>query len=291
MTASVVPAQSARAGLAGAGRGRRLRRLRPFVLPGVLVGACLVAALGASVLAPYPASATNFAVALTGPSWAHLLGADELGRDVLSRLIYGARYDVSLTAVGILASWLLGLPLGLLAALGGRRADAAIWGVAESILTFPSIVLAIVLVSVLQNGLLALEVAIVATQAPVFVRFTRMYAMRERGRPYVEAAVAAGASRPWVMVRTVLPNVLGPSLVLVSLGASEVVLLISALGFLGLGVQPPAPEWGAMLSAGQSYFAQAPYLMLAPGAAIFVLVLGLNLLGEAVRQRLDAGRA
>lgn len=274
---------------AAAPRGRDGRRV--YILPGVLVGLCLLAALAAPVLAPYSASFSNFAVSLTAPSWTHLLGADELGRDVLSRIVYGARYDVGLTALGILAAWALGLPFGLFAGLVGGRWDSGISSVSESLLTFPSIVLAIVLVSVLQSGTVALEIAIVATQAPVFVRFTRMYALRERGKPYVESAIASGATRWWLMVRTVLPNVLGPSLVLVSLGASEVVLLISALGFLGLGVEPPAPEWGAMLSAGQSYFVQAPYLMLAPGAAIFVLVLGLNLLGEAVRVRLDPKRS
>ncbi len=255
-----------------------------------LVGIWVVAAVGAPVLAPYPPDLSNLATAVDAPSWAHLLGTDNLGRDVLSRILYGARYDVGLTAAGILASWLVGLPLGFFAGFLGGRADTLISGVSESILTFPSVILAIVLVSVLPSGLVALEVAIWATQAPVFVRFTRMYVLRERHKPYVESAIASGAPAPWLMARTVLPNILGPSLVLVSLGASEIVLLIAALGFLGLGVQPPAPEWGAMLSASQSYFAQAPYLMLAPGIAIFSLVLGLNLLGEAVRVTLDPHR-
>ena len=249
-----------------------------------IIGVIVVAALLAPLIAPYPADTSNLIVALQGPSAHHWFGTDELGRDVLSRIIWGARTDVGVTVGSLGIAFLLALPLGLISGYRGGTLDHLISGFSDTLLTFPSVVLAIILVSVVGGSLLALFVALVTTQLPVFVRFLRSYTIQEREQEYVIAAIASGASDLYILTRVLLPNIWARAVVVIGLAASEIVLMIAALGYLGLGIQPPSPEWGSMLSQAQSYFTQDPYLMIFPGIAIMLFVLAANLLSQGAQR-------
>lgn len=246
----------------------------------------LILTILAPMIAPSP-NTEELRAALQGPSAAHWFGTDQLGRDIFQRIIAGTRYDLGITVGGVVGSFLIALPFGLASGYFGGRTDSWISGCTETILTFPSIVLAIVLVTVMGGNLLGLLVALVATQTPMFVRFLRSFTLQVRAQEYIQASVALGATNTWILTRAILPDILGQSLVIVSLSASEIVLMIAALGFLGLGVQPPTPEWGSMLSQGQSYFTEDPSLMIFPGLFIMLMVLALNTTGQGLRKALD----
>jgi ABC-type dipeptide/oligopeptide/nickel transport system permease subunit len=245
-----------------------------------------------SILAPwithYGPEVQDLMIALQTPSLQHWFGTDELGRDIFSRVIYASRVDLMIAIGGVLLAFLLALPFGLSAGYYGGRIDRQISTISESILTFPSLVLAIIIVSMIGTGKTGLIITVMITQAPQLVRYLRGFVFQIREMEYITAAKAAGSRTSFIIVHHVLRNILGSSMVILSLMASEAVLVAAALGFLGLGVQPPDPEWGTMLSRSRSYFTQTPHLMVFPGLAIAMLILSFNLLGDGLRDYLDS---
>ncbi len=257
-----------------------------------LVGLWVVALIiGAALFAPWLAPASpikpDFGHLLNPPSGSHLLGTDDLGRDLLSRVIFGARTSLmaGLISVGIAVG--VGLPLGLLSGYYGGRLDVVLMRLTDATLAFPFLVLALALTAVLGTGLAKAMIAIGIVFTPGFIRLARARVLSEREQNYVEAARALGASHGRIIWGHILPNVLSTVLVQASLATATAITAEAALSFLGLGTQPPTPSWGSMLHIAQAYLSSAPWLATWPGLAIFVTVLSLNLLGDGLREALD----
>lgn len=267
---------------------RRVRALPTTLLVGlVIVAAVLVVCAAAPLLAPYPPTELHLLDALQGPSLAHPFGTDALGRDLLSRVVYGARYELSVIVPVIALVTVIGVPLGMVAGYRRGWTDRSISFVSDSVLTFPAMVLAVVLVAIFGSGYLSLVVTITITQVPQMVRYARGFTGGVAAAEFLLAAKASGTRAVGTLARHVLPNIAGSVVVVASLFASEALLVITALGFLGIGVQPPTPEWGTMLSEGRQDFTTSPQVMLFPGLAIAVLILGFNLLGDGLRDAVD----
>lgn len=247
----------------------------------------VVATVIAAFWTPYPVDQPDLPNRLAAPSWQHPMGTDDVGRDVLTRLAVGARYSLTmgLVAIGLAAG--IGVPIGLLAGYRGGWWDTTSMRFIDVLMILPTFVLAVAIVSVLGSGIRSVILAVAVTTIPVFARLTRSIALTIRSQDFVAAAQVAGASEPRILLRHILPNALPPLVVQASLGIGATILIAAALGFLGLGVQPPTPEWGTMLSRGRSYMSTAPYLVFFPGIAIALLVLGFNLLGDSLRDALD----
>jgi peptide/nickel transport system permease protein len=271
----------------------RRRMLRAFwrdrtalVGLGIVVAFVLVALL-APLVAHRDPNAIDVARKLTPPSRQFPLGSDALGRDVASRLIFGARLSITMAVVASLAIAAIGLLMGLCAGYIGGIVDAVISRVIDVVLTVPGFLLALAVLGTLGPGLDKMIGAVVAVSWASFARVVRSAVLAERSKPYVASARAAGASHVRIVGRHVLPNVISPVVVLTTLEMGSILLGISGLSFLGLGVDPPTAEWGAMLSEARTYLADAPFLMVAPGLAILLMVLGFNLLGDGLRDVLD----
>lgn len=266
-------------------------RARPAAVFGLVVIAVLVlVAVAAPLVSPYDPLATSWSAIRKAPSWQHLMGTDENGRDVLARVIYGARASLlaGVVAVGIAAG--IGVPLGLLAGFAGGWVDAVIGRVVDAMLACPFLILAIALGAVLGPALTNAMIAIGITAAPIFVRIARGATMDAVTHEYVEAARATG-NPPWrVALRHVLPNIVPPILVQATLATAAAIIAEASLSFLGQGQQPPAPSWGSMLNSAQRFLEQAPWLAIFPGAAIFLAVLAFNLVGDGLRDALDPRR-
>lgn len=257
-----------------------------------LVGLTLMAlvALAGPFVAPYDPIAVNVSAKLEPPTWAHPLGTDYLGRDLLSRSLEGAHRSLGTSFVVVAAVLIVGIGFGALAGFAGGFVDAIIMRAVDVTLGLPSIVLALALVGVLGPGLHTLGVALTVAQAPWHIRLLRAMVLRERERPYVLVARVHGAAPIVTVWRHVLPALWGQLAVLASLDLGVVLLSIAGLSFLGLGAQPPDAEWGAMLNDGRITFVDRPWLMIVPGACIFLTVLMANLLGDALRDVLDPSR-
>jgi peptide/nickel transport system permease protein len=256
-------------------------------LGAAIVAAFVGIALARRWLVAASPTAENLSAALLPPGPGHPFGTDPLGRDVLARLLAATGVDLWITGAGTVAALAVALPAGLLAGYRGGRWDTLITAVSDGLLTFPTIVLAIAIVSLLGMGATSLVVAVALTTAPQLVRIVRGLAIGLRDAPFVEGARAAGSGEARLLARHVLPNIIGATLVAASLLASQAVLVAAALGFLGLGVRPPAPEWGTMLADSRPYLLTDPALMVLPGAGIALFVLGLNMLGDGLRDALD----
>jgi peptide/nickel transport system permease protein len=253
----------------------------------VIVAVVLLAAIGAPLLAPHDPASQDVLNRLQSPSFAHPLGTDHLGRDELSRILYGARTSV-LAALGIGAAILLvGVLVGLVSALAGGFVDGLIMRIVDVVLAFPSLLLALAVVGTLGPGLLHLALAMIAVWWVDYARLVRGLVLGVKEHSFVEAARAQGAGPVRIALRHVLPNVASPVIVLATLQTARLLLGLASLSFLGLGVGPPTAEWGAMLSEGKDFLANAPQLMLWPGLAITITALGLNLLGDGLRDVLD----
>jgi ABC-type dipeptide/oligopeptide/nickel transport system permease subunit len=271
----------------GAGFSRRFASNRAALAAAViLVIAATVAAL-APWLASYDPIAVDLANNLAGASWQHPLGTDHLGRDILSRLIYGARVSLAISLVSVGSALLVGTAAGLAAAWHRGLVDAAVVRVVDVLLAFPDLLLAIAVVAVLGRGDLGTIVAVAAFSAPIFTRVARASALTATSRDFVLAARALGAPASWVLVRHVLPNCLSPIVAQATVMLGTALLVASGLSFLGLGVQPPAPEWGAMLSRGRDLLRTAPLGAIAPGLAITLVALSFSLAGDGLRDALD----
>ncbi|MGQ0551489.1 MAG: ABC transporter permease [Armatimonadota bacterium] len=262
----------------------RLHRLA--ALGALLVTLFVLTGLLAPVLAPYDPSLINVQKTLQPPNRAHLLGTDNQGRDLLSRIIFGARMSllVSLTSVGFGA--LVGILLGTIAGYY-RRLDGSIMRLNEVLLAFPGIVVALTIVSILGRGLENVIVAIAIVQVPQYVRLAHGLTLSVKERVFVEAAVAVGATDRAILSRHILPNLLAPLIVQTSLLIPGAILTAATLSFLGLGVQPPTPEWGAMLQNSLQWSRLAPHVMVIPGFALMLVVFGFNVLGDGLRDALD----
>jgi dipeptide transport system permease protein len=250
-------------------------------------------ALFAPLLAPYPPEQVFSQFILRPPSWQErgvpqfFLGTDEVGRDVLSRLIWGARYSLAIGLVVVTIALVSGVTLGVVAGYFRGWVDALIMRIMDIILAFPSLLLALVLVSVLGKGLFNAMLAIALVLQPHFARLARAAVMAEKNREYVVSAKVAGAGHLRLMLITILPNCLGPLIVQATLSFSNAILEAAALGFLGLGAQPPTPEWGTMLARAREFITSAWWVVTMPGLAILITVLAINLIGDGLRDALD----
>jgi dipeptide transport system permease protein len=250
-------------------------------------------ALFAPLLAPYHPDVQYRDSFLVPPFWeeggktAFLLGTDAVGRDILSRLIYGARFSLFIGVVVVTIALFGGIVLGLIAGYMRGAVDTIIMRVMDVVLAFPSLLLALVLVAILGPGLLNAMIAIALVLQPHFVRLTRAAVMSERNRDYVIAAKVAGAGHFRLMFKTILPNCLAPLIVQATLAFSNAILDAAALGFLGMGAQPPTPEWGTMLAEAREFILRAWWVVTFPGLAILITVLAINLVGDGLRDALD----
>ncbi len=222
-----------------------------------------------------------------GGRWEFILGTDAVGRDILSRLLYGARFSLFIGLVVVALSATVGVIVGLIAGYFRGPVDTAIMRLMDIILAFPSLLLALVLVAVLGPGLLNAMIAIALVLQPHFVRLTRAAVMAENGRDYVTAAKVAGAGNLRLMFKTILPNCTAPLIVQATLSFSTAILDAAALGFLGMGAQPPTPEWGTMLAEAREFILRAWWVVTFPGLAILITVLAINLMGDGLRDALD----
>lgn len=253
----------------------------------VIVGLVAVIALAAPLLAPHDPNAQDVLNRLQPPSSEHLLGTDNLGRDELSRLLYGARVSLFTTLAVGAGILFIGVVVGTIAGLAGRLVDALLMRVVDVLLAFPSLLLALAVAGTLGPGLLHLALAMTAVWWVEYARLVRGLVLTVKEQPFIEASRALGAGPLRIALRHVLPNIASPVIVLATLQTARLLLALAALSFLGLGVSPPTAEWGAMLSEGKDFLSEAPELMLWPGLAITITALGMNLLGDGLRDLLD----
>jgi peptide/nickel transport system permease protein len=266
---------------------RQFRRTPLGLVGAALVAAFLLLTVGAPWLAPYDPVTADFASVLSPPTATHPFGTDDVGRDILSRVVYGSRISLQAGLFTVAVALVIGLPLGLAAGFFGGRVDDVIMRGSEVILAFPTLVLALGITAILGPKLIHALFAIGIVFVPHFARLVRAQALSVKENDYVTAARALGASDTRLLARHVLPNCLAPLLVQCTFSISFAILTEAALSFLGLGTQPPTPSWGIMLSMGRGYLEQAPWLGAFPGLAIFLTVLGFNLLGDGLRDALD----
>jgi peptide/nickel transport system permease protein len=248
-------------------------------------------AVFAPFIAPYDPLQTSWSAIRKAPSAAHWFGTDEIGRDVLSRVIYGARASLLAGLVSVCIALSFGVPIGLLAGYAGRWPDALISRMTDAMLATPFLILAIALAAFLGPSLTNAMIAIGISATPIFIRLTRAQVLSVKVEDYVEAARAVGNSHLRIAVRHILPNVVPPLIVQATLAIAAAVIAEASLSFLGLGQQPPAPSWGSMLNTAKNYVENAPWMAVWPGVSIFLLVLSFNLLGDGLRDALDPRHA
>ena len=266
---------------------KRLSRRGSAIFGLVVVTGFVVIALAAPWIAPYDPLATSWGAIRKAPSAAHWFGTDELGRDVLSRIVFGARASLLAGVVSVLISLSLGVPIGLAAGYIGRWPDGVISRITDAMLATPFLILAIALAAFLGPSLTNAMIAIGISATPIFIRLTRAQVLAVKVEDFVEAARAVGNPHWRIALRHVLPNVFPPLIVQATLAIAAAVIAEASLSFLGLGQQPPAPSWGSMLNTAKNYIEQAPWMAVWPGLSIFVLVLSFNLLGDGLRDALD----
>ncbi len=260
-------------------------RLAPFGAAVLLTA--LLAALAAPLLAPHDPLAQDLGNTLARPSRAHPLGTDNVGRDLLSRVIWGTRVSLLAGFASVAIAALVGSLLGIVAGYSGGRTDGLVMRAMDAVLSFPPLVLALALGAVLGAGLTGVLVALGVVYTPTFARLMRGQVLTIKARDYVDAARALGAPGWRIAWHHVLPNAAAPIVVQASLSVAFAILAEASLSFLGLGIQPPAASWGSMINAGRGYLQQAPWIVFGPGAALFVTVVGLNFVGDAIRDALD----
>jgi peptide/nickel transport system permease protein len=266
---------------------RRLARRRSAVIGAGLVLGFVLLALGAAWIAPLDPIATSWGAIRKPPSPEHWFGTDEIGRDVLSRIVWGTQASLMAGVVSVSISLMLGVPIGLAAGFLGGAVDALISRIVDAFLACPFLILAIAMAAFMGPSLSNAMIAIGVSATPIFVRLTRAQVIGVKVEDYIEAARALG-NPPWrIALRHVLPNVAGPLIVQATLAIASAVIAEASLSFLGLGQQPPAPSWGSMLNTAKNYVDSAPWMAIWPGLSIFGLVLGFNLLGDGLRDALD----
>jgi ABC-type dipeptide/oligopeptide/nickel transport system permease subunit len=265
----------------------KLRKNKAALFGGFILLLYLFTALFAPLLFSGNPSAPNLIMSLEGPSAQYFLGTDELGRSILGRIIWGSRVSLMIALGVVSVGLLIGVPFGLISGYYGGKVDFGIQRVTDMMLAFPGFLLALGLVAVLGVGLKNTVVSIGISMIPIYIRLVRGCVLTVREQVYVEAARAVGTRDFKIILKHILPNVMVPITVQTSLGMGNAILFAAGLGFLGIGVQPPTPEWGAMLGSGRAYLFNAPHVATFPGIAIFLSVLSFNLLGDGLRDALD----
>lgn len=260
---------------------------RGAVLGTIIVLGLVIAALTAPFSAPYPPDAQNLAFALQPPSRTHLMGTDEFGRDILSRILFGAAISLRVGFLAVLVSTLVGVSIGLVAGYYGGGIDSVAMRLVDTLLAFPDILLALVVLTILGPSLTSVIYAVAVAQIPIFVRLVRASTLTEREHDYVVAVRVLGASNARIIVRHLMPNILAPLIVLASVTVGSAILVGSGLSFLGLGARPPTPEWGAMLISARLFMHNAPWIALFPGLAIILTVFAFNMIGDGLRDAVD----
>ena len=266
---------------------RRLKRNRTALAGGIIVFLFVGIAILAPLISPYPPNEGELTKRLNPPSWEHLLGMDPLGRDLLSRVIYGARISLQIQVVAVAIAMVIGTLLGMVGGYYGGKFDHLIMRLMDILLAFPGIFLAISIIAVLGPGLANLMLAAGIYSVPQFARIIRGSVLSLKEKEFIEAARAVGENDFSILFRYLLPNSMAPIIIQTTLRMATVLLTASGLSFLGLGVQPPTAEWGAMLSNARAYLITAPHVAMVPGLAIMLVVMGFNLFGDGLRDSLD----
>jgi len=266
---------------------KKFRSHKSAMIGGFLVLFFVIIALAAPILPIPEPSATDWGAVRKAPSWDHWMGTDEIGRDVMSRLIWGAQASLLAGVVSVGIAVLFGVPLGIVAGYFGGWTDAVISRCTEALLAVPFLILAIALAAFLGPSLTNAMIAIGISATPIFIRLTRGQVINIKSEDYVDSARAIGLSTPKILTRYIFPNVLPPILVQSTLTIATAIIAEASLSFLGLGQQPPAPSWGSMLNTAKNFLNQAPWMAMWPGLSIFFVVLGFNLLGDGLRDALD----
>ena len=260
---------------------------RKGFISGSFILLVVAAAIFAPWIVPYEYDAQNLSAAKMPPSWSHWLGTDEFGRDVLSRIIYGARVSMSVSFTAIAASVFLGMILGASSAYFGGWFDRCVTTVVDLCWSFPEILVALILVAIIGPGLQSIMLAITIAYLAQFTRLTRAQVLALKSETYIEATISLGARHGHVLFSHLLPNTLAPVLVAGMLATGDAIILEATLGFFGVGAQPPTPSWGAMMNSGTAYLFIAPWIIIFPGLAVALMVIAINLFGESLIDALD----
>ena len=266
---------------------QRFRRNSPAVIGLVLLLILLLCSLAAPLLTKYDPLQQNLIEALEGPSSEHLLGTDYLGRDILSRILYGGRLTLTIGFMAVAIGLIIGVPLGAISGYFGGWPDLLIQRLADILLSFPSFLLALTLVALMGVGVRNLVISVGIIAIPSFIRLVRSAVLSIRAELYVEAARSIGSTDWRIIFKHVLPNAMVPVIINASLNLGYAISTAAGLGFLGLGVQPPTPEWGMMLGEAKTYIFSHSYMLTSPGLVIFIAIVGLNLVGDGFRDALD----
>ncbi|OZI74631.1 ABC transporter permease [Bordetella genomosp. 12] len=280
-TATAVPPR------AGNRAWAKFKRNKVALVGAFIVLFFVVMALFAPLIANHDPFQTSFMTIRKAPSATYWMGTDELGRDIFSRLVYGARASLMAGMVSVLIALIVGVPFGLAAGYFGGWTDSIISRATEALLAIPFLILAIALAAFLGPSLINAMIAIGVSAAPKFIRITRGQVLAVRNEDYVQSARALGASDLRIIARHVFPNVMPPLIVQATITIATAIIAEASLSFLGLGLQPPNPSWGSMLNTAKNFMTQAPWMSIFPGSAIFLAVLGFNLLGDGLRDALD----
>ncbi|MCB1492221.1 MAG: ABC transporter permease [Rhodobiaceae bacterium] len=259
----------------------------PVVLGGIIIVGLIAAAIAAPLIAPYDPIKQDILAQLSPPDAKHILGADYFGRDVLTRLIYGARYSLTIGILSIVLAVIVGSLIGMVAGNLGGRTDIILMQAMDVVLAFPSLILGLALVAMLGATMTNIIIAIAFTAVPAFARIARAAVIAQRDREFVQAARALGLSSRWILFRHILPNILPEILVMASLWMATAVRTEASLAFIGLGIAPPAPTWGGMVREGFDNILNSFHLALWPSVAILILVLAFNLIGDGLRDAID----
>lgn len=266
---------------------KRLRKNKLAVLGLVVLAIVILLAIFADFIIPYDYSYQDYSATFQSPSWEHWFGTDNYGRDILSRIIYGTRVSLQIGFISLLGGAFVGCVLGAIAGYFGGWIDTIIMRCSDVLMAIPRIVLAITIASVLGSGLTNAVIAVAVSSIPNFARVVRASTLTVKDQEFIEAAHCIGASNSRIIAHHIFPNVLAPIIVQATLGVGTAIILAASLSFLGLGVQPPTPEWGSMLATARTYMRDYPYMVIFPGMAIMTVVLALNLFGDGLRDALD----
>lgn len=265
----------------------KFKRSRSAMLGAGIVIFFVLVALLAPLIAAYDPAQVSFTAIRKGPSMAHWFGTDELGRDILSRMVYGARASLLAGMCSVLIALMVGVPFGLLAGYFGGLIDGCISRATEALLSIPFLILAIALAAFLGPSLINAMIAIGVSAAPLFIRLARGQVLGIKNEDYVQSTRSLGASNTRIILRHILPNVMPALIVQATIMIASAIIAEASLSFLGLGLQPPNPSWGSMLNTAKNFMTQAPWMSIFPGSAIFLVVFGFNLLGDGLRDALD----
>ncbi len=266
---------------------RRLKRNRLAVVGLITILLIILIAIFGSIIAPYDPMKLNFRSINEGISTSHLLGTDQVGRDIFSRILHGARFTLLIAFSAVLIGLFIGSLIGMIGGYYGGKVDLLVVFLTDILLAFPGLLLAIAIVAAIGAGITGVILASGFSSIPQFIRITRGVVLLEKEKDYVMAAHGIGESNTAIMWRYILPNCIPPIVIITTLRMAVVILITAGLSFLGLGAPPPLPEWGAMLSDGRGYLVTAPHLTIFPGLAIMILVLAFNLFGDGLRDALD----